>query len=109
MSTPESPRGQDGRWVSAEAAAAYRRAEAMRGQALAAATDAMLDLAAIGPGARVLDVAAGSGGQTLAAARRVGPTGLVVATDISAAMLASAEAAVQRASLTNVAIRVADV
>ena len=35
------------------------------------------------PGARVLDVAAGAGGQTLAAARRVGPDGHVLATDIS--------------------------
>jgi ubiquinone/menaquinone biosynthesis C-methylase UbiE len=109
MSRPVNPSGQDERWVSAEAAAAYRRTETMRVQALAEATEAMLDLAAVCPGARVLDVAAGAGGQTLVAARRVGPTGLVMATDISAAMLASAEEAAQRASLTNVAIRVVDV
>jgi ubiquinone/menaquinone biosynthesis C-methylase UbiE len=42
----------------------------------------MLDMAGVGAGARVLDVAAGAGGQTLAAARRVGPSGSVLATDI---------------------------
>src|SRR3712207_8029348 len=48
------------------------------------------------PGQRVLDVAAGTGEQTLLAARRVGPTGHVVATDISAPMLGiAAEAARQ--------------
>ena len=40
---------------------------------LGEATEAMLDLAGVSAGARVLDVAAGAGGQTLAAARRVGP------------------------------------
>ena len=42
-------------------------------------TPAMLDAAGIGPGARVLDVAAGAGGQTLAIARRVGGSGYVLA------------------------------
>ena len=51
---------------------------------LGPATDLMLDLAGVSPGDRVLDVAAGAGGQTLSAARRVGPAGAVLATDISA-------------------------
>jgi len=54
---------------------------------LGAATDQMLDLAGVDTGAAVLDVAAGAGGQTFAAARRVGPTGRVLATDISPAIL----------------------
>ena len=37
------------------------------------ATELMLDMAGVVEGVRVLDVAAGAGGQTLAAARRVGP------------------------------------
>ena len=45
---------------------------------LGEATELMLDLARIGEGSRVLDVAAGAGGQTLAAARRVGPNGSVL-------------------------------
>jgi SAM-dependent methyltransferase len=69
---------------------------------LGAATEAMLDLARIATGSRVLDVAAGAGGQTLTAARRVGPTGHVLATDIAPAILAYADARVRAAGCTNV-------
>jgi SAM-dependent methyltransferase len=57
---------------------------------LGVATQRMLDAAGIGPGSHVLDVAAGAGGQSLAAARRTGGEGRVVATDISPAILAFA-------------------
>lgn len=69
---------------------------------LGPATEAMLDMAAVGPGARVLDVAAGAGEQTLVAARRVGATGHVLATDISPAILRHARAAAEQAGLANV-------
>ena len=75
---------------------------------LGAATDIMLDLADISVGARVLDVAAGAGGQTLAAARRAGPTGAVLATDISPAILGHAAQAAAAAGLPNVLTRVMD-
>ena len=52
------------------------------------ATTLMLDAAGVTAGSAVLDVAAGAGGQTLAAARRAGPSGSVLATDISPAILA---------------------
>jgi SAM-dependent methyltransferase len=68
----------------------------------------MLDLAGVGPGSRVLDVAAGSGEQTLMAARRVGVNGSVLATDIAAPMLAAAAAAAHQAGLANVETRVMD-
>lgn len=57
----------------------------------AEATELMLDLARVGPGTCVLDVAAGAGGQSLAAPRRGAS---VVATDIAPAILefAAAEA-----------------
>jgi ubiquinone/menaquinone biosynthesis C-methylase UbiE len=42
---------------------------------------------AMGTGQQVLDVAAGAGEQTLLAARRVGPKGGVLATDISSNIL----------------------
>jgi ubiquinone/menaquinone biosynthesis C-methylase UbiE len=61
-----------------------------RAHLLAPLTERMLDLAGVGVGHRVLDVAAGTGEQTLAAARRVGPTGAVLATDVAAQMLALA-------------------
>ncbi len=63
------------------------------------ATDVMLDLGRVKPGGRVLDVAAGAGGQTLAAARRVGPDGRVLATDISPNILDFAERAAFAAGL----------
>ncbi len=50
---------------------------------LGPATEMMLDMAGITVGSRVLDVAAGAGEQTIRAARRVGPGGHVVATDIA--------------------------
>ena len=56
---------------------------APRGPGSGRRPSAMLDLAGVGEGSRVLDVAAGAGGQTLAAARRVGARGAVLATDIS--------------------------
>jgi SAM-dependent methyltransferase len=75
---------------------------------LGEATEAMLDLAGVGPAARVLDVAAGAGGQTLAAARRVGPDGHVLATDISGNILAFAERNAREAGFGNVETRVVD-
>lgn len=75
---------------------------------LGEATELMLDMAGVGAGARVLDVAAGAGGQTLAAARRVGPSGGVLATDISPNILGYAEQAARDAGLSNVAVRVMD-
>ncbi len=47
-------------------------------------TEAMLEMARIGSGSRVLDVAGGAGEPALSAAARVGPTGYVLSTDISA-------------------------
>jgi SAM-dependent methyltransferase len=75
---------------------------------LGPATESMLGGAGVTPGARVLDVAAGAGGQTLAAARRVGPRGRVVATDISPTILTYAAKAVAAAGLTNVETLEAD-
>jgi len=56
-------------------------------QWLGPATELMLDMAGVKTGGRVLDVAAGAGDQTLNAAKRVGPDGLVLATDISSKIL----------------------
>ncbi len=71
-------------------------------------TDAMLDMAHIGPGAAVLDVAAGAGDQTLDIARRVGPGGRVLATDLSPVILALAQQNAQQADVHNVQTLVAD-
>jgi ubiquinone/menaquinone biosynthesis C-methylase UbiE len=75
---------------------------------LGPATEAMLDAAGVISGAHVLDVAAGAGGQSLAAARRVGPNGRVVATDISPTILTYAAKAAAEAGVTNIETLEAD-
>src|SRR5712692_1736336 len=87
------------------AAAAWHRWGPQLEAWLSAATELMLDLAKVGPGSHVLDLAAGAGGQTLAAARRVGPKGVVLATDISPAILEYTAGEARRAGLANVATR----
>lgn len=72
------------------------------------ASDAMLDMAGISPGASVLDVAAGAGDQTLDIAQRIGPTGRVLATDLSPAILALAQKNARQAGFNNVQTLVAD-
>src|SRR5262245_43078498 len=64
--------------------------------------------AGIRPGHRVLDVASGTGEQTLMAARRVGPDGFVLATDIAERMLAYLDEAARNEGLTNVQTRLVD-
>ncbi len=54
------------------------RTQAQREEIFGPATERMLELADLQAGNRVLDVAAGTGDQTLLAARRVGPTGYVL-------------------------------
>jgi ubiquinone/menaquinone biosynthesis C-methylase UbiE len=98
-----------GAWSSRDAVEAWQRSSAARNATLAAATERMLHLAALRAGAHVLDLGTGAGDQAFAAAARVGPQGHVLATDISAEMVAAAAAGAARAGLGNVATRVLDV
>ena len=82
-------------WASAEAAEVWRQGAARRAVTLAIATERMLVQAGVQPGMRVLDIAAGTGDQSVLAARIVGPSGSVLATDISASMLDAAAAEVK--------------
>ena len=66
------------------------------------ASEAMLAMAGVDAGARVLDLASGAGSQTLRAARRVGAQGLVVASDIAETMLQHVQENARAAGLTNV-------
>src|SRR5215472_15530608 len=97
-----------GTWGSREAAAEWRRGAAARLEALGPATEMMLDLAGVKTGSRVLDVGAGAGDSALLAARRAGPTGHVLATDISASMLEIAAESAGHEGVTNLSTRVAD-
>lgn len=72
------------------------------------ATDAMIEMAGIGEGQRVIDIAAGAGDQTLDIAARVGPRGQVLATDLSPDILARAATNARQAGLANVQTLVAD-
>ena len=72
------------------------------------ATEQMLDAAGITEGSRVLDVAAGAGGQSLAAAARVGDTGRVLATDISPTILTYAAKAAADAGYSNLETQTVD-
>jgi SAM-dependent methyltransferase len=73
------------------AAPGWARWEPVVGRWTRRITEQMLDAAAVGTGSRVIDIASGAGDQSVAAARRVGPGGLVVATDISPAMIGFVE------------------
>ena len=75
---------------------------------LSPATEAMLEMAGVRHGVRVLDVASGAGDQTLDIAQRVGPEGFVLATDLSPAILALAQENAQRSGFNNVQTQVAD-
>jgi len=91
-----------------EAAEAWHRWGPALEEWLGEATDRMLEAAGVRAGDQVLDVAAGAGGQALAVARRVGPAGRVVATDISPTILTFAAKAAAQAGLTNVETLEAD-
>src|SRR5262249_25074521 len=93
-------------WERKETADWWSAAQARRRQIYGAATEMMLEVAAVQPGSRVLDVAAGTGEQTLMAARRVGPTGYVLATDHSSSMLNVAAEAARKEGFMNVETRV---
>jgi ubiquinone/menaquinone biosynthesis C-methylase UbiE len=109
MANPEAgSHAQRGAWQSAETAAAHHRTRQRRSQSHGPATEIMLDLADLQPGNRILDVAAGTGDQTVRAAQRVGSTGYVLATDIAASMLEIAAQAARDTGLTNVETQVMD-
>lgn len=79
-------------WESA--AEAWHRWGPLLSRWLGGPTETMLDMAGVEERSHVLDVAAGSGDQTMIVARRVGPSGRVLATDISPSIL---ELAAERA------------
>lgn len=95
-------------FASEAAAETWRRLAATRNAYMARTTARLLDLAGVGPGFRVLSLGVGTGGEAFDAARRVGADGHVVATDLSAAMIAGAQAEAAQAGLTNVEFRVMD-
>src|SRR5919106_1577269 len=84
------------------AATGWARWEATIATWMEPATEAMLAMAGVDAGARVLDVACGAGSQTLRAAQRVGTQVHVVASDIADTMLHHVQENARAAGLTNV-------
>ena len=68
----------------------------------------IVDLAGVKPGDKVLDVASGIGEPALTAAKRTGPTGRVLATDLAAPMLEVARERALALHLENVEFREMD-
>lgn len=90
------------------AAEAWYRWSPVLNQWFGNATEKMLEMAQITTGHRVLDVAAGAGEQSITTARKVGPSGFVLATDISPNILEYAKKMAQQAGLTNIETKVMD-
>ena len=74
----------------------------------AAVSERMVELCGAAPGQRVLDVATGIGEPALRLARRVGPTGRVLAIDLAPQMLLLARQRAQAAGLDNIEFREMD-
>ncbi|KZD04867.1 class I SAM-dependent methyltransferase [Oceanibaculum pacificum] len=70
--------------------------------------DPLLDLAGLEPGMIVLDLASGAGEPALSAAKRVGPGGQVLATDLAPAMMAGIRRRAKAAGLSNIGFEIAD-
>ena len=68
-------------------------------------SDRMVELAEIGPGQRVLDLATGIGEPAVTAAHLVGSKGTVIATDLSREMLAVGQKRAVQQGLENIEFR----
>ena len=90
------------------AAEAWYRWSTTLNQWLGKATDKMLEMANITTSHRVLDIAAGAGEQSITAAKKVGPSGYVLATDISSNILEYAKQLAQQSGVNNIETKVMD-
>lgn len=84
------------------AATGWKKWSELIDAAASGVSDRLVELAGVGPGSRVLDVAAGYGEPSLSAARRAGRDGKVTATDISAEMLAYGRERAAEAGIENI-------
>jgi len=91
-----------------DAAEAWHRWGGLLSKWLGPATETMFDMCHIKTGSRVLDVAAGAGEQSVAAAKRVGPNGYVLATDLSPNILEFAKAEAQLSGINHLDIKEID-
>src|SRR5215208_3006738 len=85
-----------------KASAGWKKHSDFIDESVSQISDRLVELASVSAGSRVLDIAAGYGEPSLTAARVVGPNGKVVATDISAEMLAYGRERAAAAGLDNI-------
>ena len=86
----------------------WRKNDASLATSYRGVTERMLQLAKVGAGARVLDVASGTGEPAIPAAEQVGPNGYVLGTDFVEEMLVVARDKAKRRRLGNVEFRRVD-
>lgn len=86
----------------------WRKHDDLISSGVAPVAERLLELAGIGEGTRLLDLASGTGEPALTAAKRVGSSGFVLGTDLVDDMLAFAREKAQRDGLSNVEFRCMD-
>jgi ubiquinone/menaquinone biosynthesis C-methylase UbiE len=86
----------------------WRRYDAMEARLTAPVSERMLDLARVGPGMRVLDLATGRGEPAIRAAHRVGSKGCVLGVDPAAGVLSMAQERATLEGVTNLELRALD-
>jgi ubiquinone/menaquinone biosynthesis C-methylase UbiE len=85
-----------------EAAAGWKKWSGWLDEHTSSVSQRLVDLAGVEAGSRVLDVAAGYGEPSLTAARKAGPEGKVVSSDIAAEMLAYGRERAEEAGMENI-------
>lgn len=84
----------------------WRKYDAMEARLSAPLSERMIELAALRPGMRVLDLATGRGEPAISAAKRVAPSGSVLGVDLSAPMLQMARERASAEGVANLELRV---
>lgn len=95
-------------WNAPEVVKDWEKQTGTRQAVMEEATEEMLLAAGLKSGDHVLDLAAGTGDQSLMAAQKVGPAGMVLAIDLSAEMLNVAAKRAQAEGFTTIMTRVMD-
>ena len=92
-------------WTGDRTVAAWRKWHVQIAAFTRGATEAILEVARLHPGMRVLDLASGVGDPALSIAEEVGPSGRVTATDLGPGMMSLAEELARKKRLTNIEFR----
>ncbi len=95
-------------WNWSERAAKWRRWHPILTEWWQSVTDLLIDWTEPAPGMRILDIASGTGEPALSLALRVGPDGLVTATDVIPQMVEIAKENAEQQGITNMCAQEAD-